>query len=157
MLPAAFIVAEFVGGHWTPAQGGLSPTPSAARRSHAWYLRVWLPYEQRLDEEQKAPYIAAADQFEDSCANDLDIMGRFRVARVERLMRIGPDGPEGPRASDYDPEPPPGVHEQQLREQGVIQPDENAPLPKEREEEHQRFMRLDEADAERRKKRHDGA
>jgi hypothetical protein len=122
LLPSAFIVAECADGHWTPAQGRVSVSPGAARDSFALYLRVWLPHEQDLYEVQRAPYVATADQFEDTAANGLDIAGRrYRIARVERLMRIGPDGPEGLRESDSDPDQPPRVWEQQWREQGIIE------------------------------------
>ncbi|WP_342668548.1 DUF5954 family protein [Streptomyces niveus] len=50
----------------------------------------------------------------------------FRVARVEQLVRIGPDGPEGPRPSAFDPEPPVELHSKQLREQGLLDDDEDA-------------------------------
>jgi hypothetical protein len=156
LLPAAFMAAELVGGHWAPAQGRPSVSPDAARTALARYLRIWLPYEQYLDEDQQAPYVAAADRFEDAVASDLDFAGRrFRIVRVERLMRIGPDGPEGPRESDYDPDPPPEVWEQQRREQGIVEPDENAPVLRTEEEraDHERLMRLLEADAERDEKR----
>lgn len=154
LLPPAFLTAEFVDGHWTPAQGRPSASPSSARHSLAWYLRVWLPYEQDLDEQQRAPYVAAADEFEDSGASVLNFMGRrFRVTRVERLMRIGPDGPEEPRPSDPDPDPPPMVWEQRRREQGIVEPDENAPLTPQQQADHERLNRLIAEAAEREEKR----
>jgi hypothetical protein len=103
-------------------------------------------------------YTVAADRFEESSASDLEINGRqFRIARVERLMRIGPDGPEGPRASDYDPDIPPNLWEQQQREQGLLPEDENAPIVSEKDEDHQRFIRLMEEEDNRRRIRHGNA
>nr|WP_245685843.1 DUF5954 family protein [Streptomyces niveus] len=45
---------------------------------------------------------------------------------MEQLVRIGPDGPEGPRPSAFDPEPPVELHSKQLREQGLLDDDEDA-------------------------------
>jgi hypothetical protein len=126
LLPAVFVIAEYTDGSWSPALGRTCPTPLDARRSLAFYLRVAVPFELRLDEDERARYNVAADGFEDS-SSDLEIDGRqFRIARVERLIRIGPDGPEGPRASDYDPDLPPKLWEQQQREKGLLPEDENA-------------------------------
>ncbi len=158
LLPAAFIVAEHTDGNWSPALGGTCPTPHSARRSLAFHLRVTIPFELRLDEDRRAVYTAAADRLEESSASDLEIEGRqFRIARVERLMRVGPDGPEGPRASDYDPDLPPKLWEQQQREQGLLPEDENAPIVNEKDEDHQRFIRLLEEEGNRRRSRRGNA
>jgi hypothetical protein len=153
-----FIVAEYTDRDWSPALGRTCPTARSARRSLAFHLRVTIPFELRLDDDRRAVYTVAADRFEESSASDLEINGRqFRIARVERLMRIGPDGPEGPRASDYDPDIPPNLWEQQQREQGLLPEDENAPIVSEKDEDHQRFIRLMEEEDNRRRIRHGNA
>ncbi|MFJ4920773.1 DUF5954 family protein [Streptomyces sp. NPDC088725] len=127
LLPAEFMTAEYVNGDWRPT-AATSGTPQGARDVLGTYLRVMAPVVERLDKEQRAVYAAAADKLDAERSDEIEVAGCLsRVVRVERLVRIGPDGPEGPRPSDHDPEPPPSVHVEQLRAQGVIL-DENEPL-----------------------------
>jgi Family of unknown function (DUF5954) len=142
LLPPAFTAAELVNGHWRPLGAETSPTPQAARDGLALYLRVTAPWELRLDPDQRTEYTAAADQLDDSRANELTAAGRrFRVVRIERLVRIGPDGPEGPRPSDPDPQPPVMVQTQQLRDHGrPIDEDDSTPI--ELGEDGKRFLQL---------------
>lgn len=122
LLPAAFVISDRVNGRWGFHQpGNVYSTPQGARDSLAFWLRVMAPFRQRMDEEQKAEYVAAADRLDEKRSNVVTIDGhRFRITRVERLVRIGPDGPELPRPSDYDPEVPVEVQNRQLRAEGVI-------------------------------------
>lgn len=107
LLPAAFTVARLTRGKWGPITMLMSTSPRDARESLVGYLRVSLPYDLDLTDEQRAPYNAAADTVENENVDEVSVAGnRFRVIRVERLVRIGPDGPEGPRPSDPDPQPP---------------------------------------------------
>lgn len=134
LLPATFMTAECENGTWRPDSRPGSGTPQAARDSLTFMLRVMLPWEQRLDPEEREPYTAAADRLDAKPSNDLEVAGRhFRVVRVERLVRFGPDGPEGPRPSDPDPQPPVKVHDQQLRAEGiVIEEEDEDEVPAER-------------------------
>jgi hypothetical protein len=153
LLPPAFTTAELVDGDWRPLHHETSATPQAARDALAIYLRVTLPWELRLGPEDRAVYAAAADQLDTERANELAAGDRhYRVVRVERLVRIGPDGPEGPRPSDPDPQPPPMVHTQQLRDQGLL-PDEDEDSPIELDEDAQRFLQLFHEEEARRKAR----
>ncbi len=125
LLPAEFMTAEFRDGQWGPTAGS-SSSPQGTRDALAMYLRVLAPVMERLTVEQRAVYARAADRLDAERCDELEIAGcPTRVVRVERLVRIGPDGPEGPRPSDPDPDPPPALHTQQLREQGLLQ-DEDA-------------------------------
>ncbi|WP_324607828.1 DUF5954 family protein [Streptomyces sp. NRRL F-5123] len=127
LLPAAFVISARVNGRWGFHQpGSIYSTPQGARDSLAFWLRVMGPFRQRMPEEQKAEYAAAADRLDEKRSNVVTIDGhRFRITRVERLVRIGPDGPELPRPSDYDPEVPVEVQTRQLREDGVVDADGN--------------------------------
>ncbi|MFI0939670.1 DUF5954 family protein [Streptomyces sp. NPDC021020] len=127
LLPAAFVISVRVNGRWGFHQpGNIYSTPQGARDALAFWLRVMAPFQQRMPEEQKAEYVAAADRLDEKRSNVVTIDGhRFRITRVERLVRIGPDGPELPRPSDYDPEVPVEVQTRQLREEGVIDEDGN--------------------------------
>jgi Family of unknown function (DUF5954) len=160
LLPTAYTTAELEDGRWNPTGPGTHTTPQDARDSLAYYLRVFAPWQLDLDQGQRAVYAAAADDLDARRGNEFEVAGRqFRVVRVERLVRIGPDGPEGPRPSDYDPQPPVKVQEQQLRERGVVpDADENAPIELDedtqrlagfvRQEEQRRRKRLGRGDAE---------
>jgi hypothetical protein len=126
LLPPAFTVAECIDGQWKSSHlgYGTSPTPQAARERLALHFRVTIPWKRDLSDEDRVPYSEAADRLDADRVNRIRVSGRtFRVARVERMVRIGPDGPEGPRPSDYDPEPPVMVQEQQR--QSVGRPGEN--------------------------------
>ncbi|GAB2701911.1 hypothetical protein GCM10010442_20040 [Kitasatospora kifunensis] len=128
LLPATFMTAERIGGHWAPFSGADATSPQGAREVLAVHLRVMAPIMRRLDPEERASYAGAADLFEEERGADLEVCGRhWRIVRVERLVRIGPDGPEPPRPSDHDPELPILEHDRILREQGSI-PDEDAPI-----------------------------
>ncbi|MEV8418442.1 DUF5954 family protein, partial [Streptomyces niveus] len=90
-------------------------------------FRVMTPIREQLDEAGREEYAKAADRLDEKRGAGVAVAGRrFRVARVEQLVRIGPDGPEGPRPSDFDPEPPVELHSKQLREQGLLDDDEDA-------------------------------
>ncbi|NBE55736.1 DUF5954 family protein [Streptomyces boluensis] len=130
LLPAVFITSERVDGRWRPHNPAAShSTPQGARDSLAVWLRVMAPFEMRLSDEKRAEYMQAAERLDTKRGNSLSVDGsRFRITRVERLVRIGPDGPEGPRPSDHDPEPPVEVQVRQLKEQGLWQDDEDAPI-----------------------------
>lgn len=128
LLPATFMAAEREGGRWRPQSTGTAPTPRDARDGLAVQLRVMVPWQKDLTDEEHELYKRAADRLDTDQCDELDVAGRhFRVVRVERLIRIGPDGPEGPRPSDADPVPPAMVQERQLREQEPLSgaPDED--------------------------------
>jgi uncharacterized protein DUF5954 len=153
LLPAAYTTAELENGRWKPTGPGTHTTPQDARDSLAYYLRVFAPWQLGLDPEQRAVYAAAADELDAGRDCELEVAGRqFRVVRVERLVRIGPDGPEGPRPSDYDPQPPVKVQEQQMRERGVV-PDEDENAPIELDEDTQRLAGFVRQEEQRRGKR----
>lgn len=151
LLPPEFTAAELADGHWQPLGASTSPTPRGARDNLALYLRVSAPWELRLDPGERARYAAAADQLDQSRANDLMAAGRrFRIVRIERLIRVGPDGPEGPRPSDPDPQPP--VMAQTQGEQGSLaSEDEDTPI--ELDDDARRFLQLFREEEERRKTR----
>ena len=115
---------------------------------------MFAPWQLCLDQEQRAVYAAAADELDAGRGCELEVAGRqFRVVRVERLVRIGPDGPEGPRPSDYDPQPPVKLQEQQLREHGVVVDDEDENAPIELDEDTQRLAGLVRQEEQRRRER----
>ncbi|MFF7989237.1 DUF5954 family protein [Kitasatospora xanthocidica] len=150
LLPAAFTVAERVGGRWRPSGILDAPTPFRARDILSMRLRVTDPVERRLTPRQRARYAAAADRLDAEQGCELTLEDRLlRIIRVERAVRFGPDGPEGPRPSDHDPEDPVMVLDQKLRAQGIV-PDEDAPI--ELNESAQEFQRLFEAEMARRGK-----
>ncbi|GHJ40510.1 hypothetical protein Sm713_61190 [Streptomyces sp. TS71-3] len=135
LLPAEFVTAECVNGHWQPTAGP-SETPQGARDALAMYLRVMAPVLERLDDDERAEYARIADRLDAERCDELEIGGKpTRIVRVERLVRVGPDGPEGPRPSDPDPDPPAALQAQQLREQGVNLDDdeEDDPSPETKE------------------------
>ncbi|WP_424889280.1 DUF5954 family protein [Streptomyces sp. XH2] len=121
LLPVSYMIAEWSGdGEWEPVTGGCH-TPQGARDALALDLRVMAPVLRRLDEAGREEYARAADRLDAERGLEAEVAGRrFRVVRIERLVRVGPDGPEGPRPSDHDPQPPVKVHDQQLREQGLV-------------------------------------
>lgn len=128
LLPPTFMTAEKVRGRWRPDSAGSSTTPQGARDALTMDLRVLAPVTRRLSTAEREEYVRAADRLDAERGSELRVAGRvLRIVRVERLVRIGPDGPEGPRPSDPDPQPPVMVHDQQLREQGLL-PDEDAEL-----------------------------
>ncbi|GHF53597.1 hypothetical protein GCM10018790_34240 [Kitasatospora xanthocidica] len=150
LLPAAFTVAERVGGQWRPTGIMDAPTPFRAKDILSMRLRVTDPVERRLTPRQRARYAEAADRLDAEKGCELTVEERFlRIIRVERAVRFGPDGPEGPRPSDQDPEDPIMVLDQKLRARG-IDPDEDAPI--ELNESAQEFQRLFEAEMARRGK-----
>ncbi|MFD6987484.1 DUF5954 family protein [Streptomyces sp. NPDC059943] len=130
LLPAEFAIAECGGdGQWKP-HSGAAPSPQAARDRLAVDFRVMTPIQRRLSEAEREEYARAADRLDEKRGAGVAVAGRrYRVARVEQLVRIGPDGPEGPRPSDFDPDPPIEAHTKQLREQGLLdEEDEDASL-----------------------------
>jgi hypothetical protein len=166
LLPAEFMTAEFRDGTWGPSASS-SSTPQGTRDALAMYLRVLAPVMERLDTEARAAYAGAADMLDAERPDELEIAGiPTRVVRVERLVRIGPDGPEGPRPSDPDPDLPPALHTQQLRERGLLLDDDDdaryEPSPEAKEftelleQERRRAERAERAERERRGKRRGG-
>ncbi|MEW1865001.1 MULTISPECIES: DUF5954 family protein [unclassified Streptomyces] len=149
LLPATFMAAEREGGRWRPQSTGTAATPRDARDGLAVQLRVMVPWQHELTDEEHEFYKRAADHLDTDQVDELDVAGRhFRIIRVERLIRIGPDGPEGPRPSDVDPVPPAMVQERQLREQGPVQDEEDGDA----EASTRKFMAL--LDEERRRREH---
>ncbi|QNP70663.1 PE-PGRS family protein [Streptomyces roseirectus] len=130
LLPPVFIISQRQHGRWTTFHPESSySTPQGARDSLAMYLRVTGPWSLGLDDETKAAWAARADHLDETRADVLlvdDI--RYRVTRVERIVRMGPDGPEGSRPSDYDPEPPIDVQVRQLKEEGLWEENDDAPV-----------------------------
>ncbi|WP_329220369.1 DUF5954 family protein [Streptomyces sp. NBC_01485] len=154
LLPAVFMISEREDGHWLSFNPGCSyATPQGARDSLAGWLRVQGPFSLRLDEEKRAEFARLADRLDETRSNVLTVDGvRYRVTRVERLVRIGPDGPEGPRPSDFDPEPPVEVQTRQLKEEGLLEEEEDDDGPTELSERAQEYLRLFEAERDRREK-----
>ncbi|WP_237404545.1 DUF5954 family protein [Actinacidiphila reveromycinica] len=149
LLPATFMAAEREGGRWRPQSTGTAATPRDARDGLAMQLRVMVPWQRELTDEEHESYKRAADLLDTEQLDELDVAGRhFRIIRVERLIRTGADGPEGPRRSDADPVPPALVHDRQLREQAAAQEEEDG----EGEENTLKFMAL--LDEERRRREH---
>lgn len=125
LLPADFAVAEEVDGRWRSVQGNAT-TPQGARDALTMRLRVLDPVLKKLDDDRRAAYKRVADQLDEDQASELRLDGRhLRVIRMERLVRVGPDGPEGPRPSDPDPDLPIQLHDQRLREQGLLTDDDD--------------------------------
>ncbi|MEQ4299971.1 DUF5954 family protein [Plantactinospora sp. B6F1] len=121
LLPVGFTIGEYVDRAWRPRTCDTYPTPQAARDSAAFRFSDIIPGEDASLEEIRAAYSRALSEFEAPRTDEFEIRGvRCRVTRVERFVRVGPDGPEGPRPSDWDPEPPPELHCQQLRAQGLL-------------------------------------
>ncbi|MDG4829672.1 DUF5954 family protein [Solwaraspora sp. WMMD1047] len=121
LLPVGFTVGEFVAGRWQPRSFATYPTPQAARDSAAFSFTDILPHEDATIEEVMAAYDRARRERKPPRTDEFEVQGvRCRITRVETFVRVGPDGPEGPRPSDWDPEPPPELHIQQLREQGLM-------------------------------------
>ena len=121
LLPVGFTVAECDGGSWRPRSLSTYPTPQAARDAAAFRFSDIIPDEDASLDEIREAYARALEQYEAPRGDEFELNGvRCRVTRVECFVRVGPDGPEGPRPSDWDPEPPPERHFQQLREQGLM-------------------------------------
>jgi Family of unknown function (DUF5954) len=124
LLAPRFAVVEEKDGHW-PAQTGAIPSPDAARRALATYLREIVPVLLEPSEEELAAYHRAALRLERDRAYQVRVAGRrFRIIRVETVVRIGPDGPEPPRPSDHDPDPPLTGETEELRSWDLIDEDD---------------------------------
>jgi hypothetical protein len=150
LLPATFMTAERHGDQWRPGSSGTATTPQSARDGLAMQLRVMVPWQRDLTDEQRSVYNDAADRLDAERGDDLDVAGRhFRIVRVERLVRLGPGGPEGPRASDPDPVPPVMVQDRELREQELAREEDEAP-GEEADESTRKFLRLFEEERRRR-------
>ncbi|MGN9779349.1 DUF5954 family protein [Micromonospora sp. H33] len=120
VLPTRYAAAERVGGAWQPFSRAVA-TPQEARDTIAFDFRYLEPRLNQLTDDQITAYQQAADELDDSRANETTVLRRrMRVTRIETLLRFSPDGPEGPRPSDHDPEPPPEAHFAQLRKQGPL-------------------------------------
>jgi hypothetical protein len=121
LLPVGFTVGEYVHGRWQPRSFSTHPTPQAARDSATFRFSDIVPHETASMDEIGAAYARAMKEFVAPRTDEFEVKGvRCRVTRVECFVRVGPDGPETPRPSDWDPEPPPELHFQQLREQGLM-------------------------------------
>jgi len=151
LLPATFMAAEREGGRWRPQSTGTAPTPRDARDGLAVQLRVMVPWQKDLTDEEHELYKRAADRLDTEQCDELDVAGRhFRVIRVERLIRIGSDGPEGPRPSDADPVPPAMVQERQPHEHGASADEDEG----ESDERTRKFLALFEEERQRREHLH---
>jgi hypothetical protein len=121
LLPVGFTIGEYLNGKWQPRTFSTYPTPQAARDSATFRFSDIIPHENASMDEITAAYTRALAEFQPPRTDEFEVKGvRCRVTRVECFIRVGPDGPEGPRPSDWDPEPPPELHFQQLREQGLM-------------------------------------
>ncbi|MFF2846602.1 DUF5954 family protein [Streptomyces sp. NPDC058001] len=111
LLPTGFSVAERNEKGWRP-QGGLLPTPHAARRMLYETMTESWPFLGEFDDAQKAARAEAAERFKNAGrANEVHVGDSlFRICRIERLARSGPDGPEPPRPSDRDQYEPMQMH-----------------------------------------------
>jgi hypothetical protein len=154
LLPAAFVAAELSRGQWGPLSIETEPTPQAARDWLVGHLRVSVPWRLDLGPQERAVYAEGADRLDDERADELTVAGRrLRIVRVERLVRVGADGPEGPRPSDPDPQLPVLAQDKHLREQGLLD-DQDDDKPAELGEDGERFMQLFHDEEERRKTRY---
>ncbi|MEV7781142.1 DUF5954 family protein [Kitasatospora sp. NPDC088351] len=126
VLPVHCAVAEYEDGRWGPMTNACE-TPQAARDSLAAYLREFAPsLLPHLTEDERARYAEAADRLDAERGNSVEAADRrFQLVRVEPVVRLGPDGPELPRTSDWDPDVPFKVQEQQEREAGLCYDDED--------------------------------
>ncbi|MFJ2443057.1 MULTISPECIES: DUF5954 family protein [unclassified Streptomyces] len=156
LLPATYMTAKKVHGHWRPNSTATRTTPQGARDSLAMVLRVMIPWRGGLDEEERAPYSAAADRLDAERADELEVEGlHFRVVRIERLVRIGPDGPEGPRPCDPDPQLPVMAQHQEWIDQGLAaEDDEDSDASVELDESARKLKDLFDEEEARREKTH---
>ncbi|MFY1637929.1 DUF5954 family protein [Solwaraspora sp. WMMB335] len=121
ILPACFTVGEQVDGRWRPRSTMTYATPQGARDSATFSWTDVMPAEDATHEEMMAAFRRALAERKPPETDEFEVKGvRCRVTRVESFVRVGADGPEGPRPSDWDPDPPPALHVQQLREQGLM-------------------------------------
>ncbi|MFK3983105.1 DUF5954 family protein [Micromonospora sp. NPDC050397] len=119
LLPVGFTLGEYVDGTWRPRSFSMEPTPGAARELASFTFEDIVPHENASFEEIRAAYDRAVEEFEAPTTDEFEVKGvRCRVTRVESFIRVGADGPETPRPSDWDQEPPPELHFQQLRAEG---------------------------------------
>ncbi len=121
LLPTLFGVVERERAGWEPALA-LQSTPHDARRVlHDAMVEMW-PLLYRFDDERKAVYAKAAEEFRAlERADEARVAGRvFRICRAERLLRVGPDGPETPRPSDVDEYGPMKIHPTLLDDGTVV-------------------------------------
>lgn len=111
LLPTCFGVVERERTGWEPALA-LQSTPHEARRVLYDALGEMWPMLYRFDDDRKAVYAKAAEEFRAlERADEARVEDRvFRVCRTERLLRMGPDGPETPRPSDMDDYGPMKIH-----------------------------------------------
>jgi hypothetical protein len=153
LLPTVYTIGERTAeGDWKPTVMDTHPTPQRARDALVRHLRVRVPWQRELSDEEAAAYRDAGDQVEAGRLDEVSAQGEtWRVVRVTRLLRFGPDGPEGPRDSDPDQDPIyAGLALDEDPEPEPEDPDENV-VP-EMSENEQRLMRLFEEEHARRTK-----
>ncbi|MET9830237.1 DUF5954 family protein [Streptomyces sp. NPDC006385] len=121
LLPTCFGVVERERTGWEPALA-LQATAHDARRVLYDALTEMWPMLYRFDDEKKAMYAKAAEEFRAlERADEARVAGRvFRVCRAERMLRMGPDGPETPRPSDVDEYGPMRIHPTLLDDGTVV-------------------------------------
>ncbi|KUM76043.1 DUF5954 family protein [Streptomyces curacoi] len=121
LMPTCFGVVERERTGWEPALA-IQSTPHDARRVlHDAMAEMW-PMLYRFDDEKKAAYAKAAEEFRTlEHADEARVADRvFRICRVERMVRMGPDGPETPRPSDVDEYGPMRIHPTLLDDGTVV-------------------------------------
>jgi Family of unknown function (DUF5954) len=154
LLPTVYTLGERTAeGSWKPTAMGTYPTPQKARDALIRHLRVRIPWQRDLTDEETAAYRDAGDQVEAGRLDEVSALGEsWRVVRVTRLLRFGPDGPEGPRDSDPDQSPIyEGLALDEDPEPEPEDPDEN--VAPDFSEDELRLMRLFEEEQARRQKR----
>ncbi len=124
LLPAGFGIAEQTDKGWQPC-GTVLSTPHEARRLLYGWMTETFPLLYGFDEQEKAAYTSAAEEFKAaSRAHDVRVGDdRYRICRLGRLVRSGPDRPELPRPSDRNGDAPAKIHPT-LDEHGTIHHDD---------------------------------
>ncbi|KMS73283.1 LigA protein [Streptomyces viridochromogenes] len=120
LLPTLLGVVERERAGWEPALALQSTAHDARRVLHDAMVEMW-PLLYRFDDERKAVYAKAAEEFRALGRDEARVAGRvFRICRAERLLRMGPDGPEIPRPSDVDEYGPMKIHPTLLDDGTVV-------------------------------------
>ncbi|MEU8547545.1 DUF5954 family protein [Streptomyces roseoverticillatus] len=124
--PVFGVAREREEGGWEVLTRFGDPAPQDSRDTMAaLFRRAARDAEAAGDEAARDECLAAAGRLDWEAVDEMTVRGvRHRVVRAEQFIRTGPDGPEPPRPSDPDPQPPVKVHDQQLREQGLVTDDD---------------------------------